>query len=174
MAQPGVPEAMRAAFESSAGELSLRLLTALDAGEAAGGDARGRMSAAVLVVPAEGEPWRRTVDLRVDYHDDPLAQLRRALDFHRAYAFLDLAADRGRAGDANGAMEAGGMALTLAPDHPQLLLWMGLGAASENIDAGLALVRRALELQPSLITVVERMSPTEFPAVDAVRAALRA
>ena len=172
MAEPGVPAAMHAAFEATEGELAVRLLAALDAGQAAGGDARGRMSAALLVVPAEGEPWQRTVDLRVDHHGDPLPELARALDFHRAYAYLDLAADRGRAGDANGAMEAGVQALTLAPDDPQLLLWMGVGAASSNFDAGMALVRRALELQPSLAAVVERLSPNQFPALEAVRAEL--
>ena len=40
-------------------------MAALDAAEAEGGDVRGRQSAAMIVVPAEGEPWRRTVDLRM-------------------------------------------------------------------------------------------------------------
>jgi uncharacterized Ntn-hydrolase superfamily protein len=172
MATEDVPDAMRAAFEASEGELSVRLLAALRAGEAAGGDVRGRMSAALLVVPAAGEAWRKTVDLRVDHSNDPLPELARALDYHRAYAALDLAAERGRAGDGEGAMQAGMLALSLAPDHPQLLLWMGLGVAGDNLDAGLAMVQRALELQPSLAPVVERLSPNQFPAVDEVRAAL--
>ena len=65
MAAEGVPETMAAAFEAAKGELAVRLLASLQAGEAAGGDARGRMSAALLVVPSEGEPWRRSIDLRV-------------------------------------------------------------------------------------------------------------
>ena len=46
---------------------------------------RGRQSAAMVVVPAEGEPWRRTVDLRVEDHAAPLDELRRLLTLQRAY-----------------------------------------------------------------------------------------
>jgi uncharacterized Ntn-hydrolase superfamily protein len=174
MAAPGVPEAMAAAFAAAEGELSVRLLSGLEGGQAAGGDARGRMSAALLVVPAAGARWQVTVDLRVDHHDDPLPELRRALNFHRAFALLDLAADRGRAGDQGGAMRAGMEALTLAPDNPQLLLWMGLGAADGNLELGVRLVRRAVELQPSLGGFLERMPAALAPAVAAVRANLTA
>ena len=129
MASEGVPEAMAIAFTAAGGELALRLLAALEAGEAAGGDARGRMSAALLVVPAEGEHWRRSVDLRVDYDEDPLAELARALRFHRAYELLDLADERADAGDVEGAMRAGTEAIVLSGDDPLALLWVGLGAA---------------------------------------------
>ena len=169
MAAEGIPAAMRAAFESAEGELSVRLLAALRAGEAAGGDARGRMSAALLVVPAHGEPWQASADLRVDHHDDPLRELGRALDFHRAYALLDVAADRGRMGDAEGATEAGMQALALAPDHPQLLLWMGIGVADGNLELGTALVQRALELQPSLGAFLDRVPASMMAAAPAVR-----
>ena len=169
MAAVGVPEAMCAAFTAAEGDLSVRLLAALDAGQAAGGDARGRMSAALLVVPAAGEPWEASVDLRVDHHDDPLPELRRALDFHRAFALLGAAAEHARAGDEEGAMRAGMEALTLAPDSPQLLLWMGLGAADGNLEVGVSLVRRALELQPSLGLFLDRIPPTVMPGASAVR-----
>ncbi len=59
------------------GSLTERLLAALDAAERAGGDVRGRQSAAILVVPAAGEPWARVVSLRVEDHPDPLRELRR-------------------------------------------------------------------------------------------------
>jgi uncharacterized Ntn-hydrolase superfamily protein len=169
MASEQVPGAMRDAFDAAEGELSVRLVSALEAGEAAGGDARGRMSAALLVVPAQGESWRRTVDLRVDHHDDPLPELRRALEFHRAYALLDVAAERGREGDFDGATKAGMEALALAPDHPQLLLWMGVGVAQSNLDLGVTLVERALELQPSLGDFLDRLPEGWTPAAPAVR-----
>jgi len=172
MAAPGVPEAMGAAFADAEGDLSVRLLSALESGQATGGDARGRMSAALLVVPATGEPWESSVDLRVDHHDDPLPELRRALAFHSAFALLDLAAERGRAGDQDGAMHAGMQALNLAPDDPQLLLWMGLGAADGNLEVGLSLVRRGLELQPSLRRFLDRIPATTMPGAPAIRAAL--
>lgn len=164
---------MRAAFEAAEGELSTRLVTSLRAGEAAGGDARGRMSAALVVVPAAGEPWRKSVDLRVDHHDDPLPEPGRALDFHRAYALLDLASERGRSGDFDGASRAGMEALALAPDHAQLLLWMGLGVAQGNLELGVTLVQRALELQPSLGDFLDRIPGAMLPAVPAVRDRLK-
>jgi uncharacterized Ntn-hydrolase superfamily protein len=78
-ASPDVWPTMARAFQTSTTPFARRLLAALDAGQAAGGDARGMMSAALLVV--EGEPrgaWGgRLVDLRVDRSDDPLVELRR-------------------------------------------------------------------------------------------------
>ena len=77
--------AMGAAFESASGSLAQRLLAALDAAEAAGGDWRGRGGAGIIVVAAEGEPWERIVDLRVEDGDDSLVQLRRLLDLAEGY-----------------------------------------------------------------------------------------
>ena len=80
--------AMAHAFESSTGELPDRLVTALEAGQAAGGDKRGRESAALLVVRkgagygGKGDRW---VDLRVDDHPDPVVELRRLLGVHHLY-----------------------------------------------------------------------------------------
>ena len=83
MASPEVWPAMAHAFEAAAGPLARRLLAALHAAEARGGDARGRQSCALLVAPAHGEAWQRTVDLRVDDHPEPLAELDRLLDLCR-------------------------------------------------------------------------------------------
>ena len=174
MASEGVPAAMAEAFEAAEGELAGRLLAALQAGEAAGGDARGRMSAALLVVPPDGEPWRRSADLHVDYNEDPLAELSRALRFHRAYTLLDLAEERAEAGDAEGARSAGMEAVGLSGEDPQVLLWVGLGAADGDLEAGLGLVRRALELQPSLAEFLARLGDEIAPSAAAVRERLGA
>jgi uncharacterized Ntn-hydrolase superfamily protein len=76
---------MAEVFEGSEGPLADRLLAALDAAEAAGGDWRGRQAGGILVVGAEGKPWEREVDLRVDDHPDPLGELRRLLRLRHAY-----------------------------------------------------------------------------------------
>ena len=78
MRDEGVPEAMAEAFTVAQGDLAHRLLAALDAGEAAGGDIRGRQSAALIVV---GEGTR--LDRRVDDHSEPLRELRRLVDLDR-------------------------------------------------------------------------------------------
>jgi uncharacterized Ntn-hydrolase superfamily protein len=78
-------QAMAEAFERSEGPLEERLLDALDAAEAAGGDWRGRQAAGILVVAGEGQPWEREVNLRVDDHPEPLVELRRLVRLRRAY-----------------------------------------------------------------------------------------
>lgn len=80
VASPRVWESMGETFESTEGELALRLMAALDAAEAAGGDWRGRGGAGIVVVPASGEPWERVVDLRVEDGDGSLVELRRLLE----------------------------------------------------------------------------------------------
>ena len=85
---PRVWESMVDAFGAAEGSLQGRLLDALDAAEAAGGDWRGRQAAGILVVPAEGQPWDTVCDVRVDDHADPLGELRRLLDLHEGYTAL--------------------------------------------------------------------------------------
>ena len=85
---PQVWESMVDAFVEAEGSLQRRLLGALDAAEAAGGDWRGRQAAGILVVPAEGQPWDTVCDVRVDDHEDPLGELRRLLDLHEGYTAL--------------------------------------------------------------------------------------
>jgi uncharacterized Ntn-hydrolase superfamily protein len=81
-------KAMAAAFQSSRGLLSDRLVNALAHGETAGGDRRGRQASAVYVVKAHGGYGGMNdvlVDLRVDDHPDPVAELRRLLDLQHLY-----------------------------------------------------------------------------------------
>jgi uncharacterized Ntn-hydrolase superfamily protein len=80
LAGEAVVEDMAKAFEESAGPLAWRLLAALEAGEKAGGDKRGKQSAAIQVVRDKGigtDPLRRHVDFRVDDHANPIEELAR-------------------------------------------------------------------------------------------------
>lgn len=97
VSSPDVWTSMLAAFESGSGWLPRRLLDALDAAEAAGGDIRGRRSAAIRVVRGErsGRPWHdHVVDLRVDDHPEPLQELRRLVEhtwrYHRTVVAFEL------------------------------------------------------------------------------------
>lgn len=85
---PRVWEAMIETFQAAQGSLQRRLLAALDAAEAAGGDWRGRQAAGIRVVPAEGQPWETVCDLRVDDHPEPLAELGRLLRLHEGYSAM--------------------------------------------------------------------------------------
>jgi uncharacterized Ntn-hydrolase superfamily protein len=90
MGSAAVWPAMGAAFSEAAGDLAERMLVALEAAEAAGGDVRGRQSAALVVVePGRPAPLDRIFDLRVEDHPDPVTELRRLVTIRRAYRRLN-------------------------------------------------------------------------------------
>ena len=92
MANDNVWPAMAEAFEETKGDLAERMLAALDAAQAVGGDIRGRQSAALIVVKAKssGKPWEdRVFDLRVDDSPEPLKELRRLVTLQRAYNHMN-------------------------------------------------------------------------------------
>jgi uncharacterized Ntn-hydrolase superfamily protein len=173
MASKEVWPVMAEAFEAATGTLARRLLAGLDAAEAAGGDVRGRQSAALLVVPPQGEPWRRTVDLRVEDHHDPLGELRRLLDLADAYSLADEADNLMAEGRHDEAAERGRQALQLAPASDELIFWGGLGMVQAgDLDGGLELVRSAIAMHPGWRDLLARLDPEIAPAAPTVRDAL--
>ena len=174
MAGDTVPEAMSAAFAATAGSLADRMLAALDAAEAEGGDVRGRQSAAMLVVPKDGETWRRRVDVRVEDSADPLAELRRLLGLHRGYELAGEGDDLLALGHTTEAGERYRAAQLLAPESDELLFWAGLAMAQAGeFDRGVAAVRRAVAVQPNWLVLLDRLSPEMAPAAADVLRALR-
>jgi uncharacterized Ntn-hydrolase superfamily protein len=175
MGRATVPDAMAAAFGQAEGDLAERLMVALEGAEAEGGDVRGRQSAALLVVPAQGERWESRIDLRVEDHADPVAELRRLLGLKRAYELAGEADElmgEGRAAEAAGRYVR---ASELAPESDELLFWAGLAIAQTgDLAAGADAVRRAASVHPGWLTLLERLSPEFAPAGAAVRDALRA
>jgi uncharacterized Ntn-hydrolase superfamily protein len=173
MVSATVPEAMAAAYEAARGTLDERLLVALDAAEAEGGDVRGRQSAALLVVAPEGEPWRRLFDLRVDDHPDPLAELRRLHQLQRAYDLSERAEELVAEGRHEEAAPLFEQAAEVAPESDELLFWSGLAAAQGgDMTVALARVRAAAALNPSWYELLTRLEPDVAPAAPAVREAL--
>jgi uncharacterized Ntn-hydrolase superfamily protein len=170
MARETVPQAMSDAFVSATGPLSERMFAALEAAEAEGGDVRGRQSAAIVVVGPEGEPWRRTVDLRVEDHRDPLKELRRLLTLQRAYDLAGAADELLAAGRVEEAGERYREASRIAPESDELLFWSGLALAQAgDLDAGVQAVRQAAERQPNWLVLLDRLSEDFAPAGAQVR-----
>jgi len=128
MRRASVWPAMANAFRAAQGELALRLLAALDAAEAEGGDIRGRQSAAILVVGPEpsDEPWNaRAYELRVEDHPEPLVELRRLVEMRRLYAALN------RPGlDWVAARKVLATASALAPENGEPRFWTAIAAAN--------------------------------------------
>jgi uncharacterized Ntn-hydrolase superfamily protein len=173
MASDAVWPEMAAAFTRSTGPLARRLLAALRAAEASGGDARGKQSSAMVVVPPSGEPWERTVDLRVEDHPQPLDELERLLVLHDAYTLATRGDDLTGEGHHVAAGEAYRAAAELAPDNHELLFWAGLAEFDHgDPDLGLAQVRRAIAMQPGWRGLLSRLEPEIAPAAARVLVAL--
>jgi uncharacterized Ntn-hydrolase superfamily protein len=174
MASSDVWPAMLEAFSSASGSLTVRLLAALDAGEAAGGDIRGRQSAAILVVPAAGNGWESVVSLRVEDHPEPLHELRRLITLHDAYVLAGQADWLVNEERFDEAAELYQQASALAPDNHELRFWSGLGAAQVgDLESGVAQVRDAIAQQPGWAELLPRLGPDVAPAAAEVHARLR-
>jgi uncharacterized Ntn-hydrolase superfamily protein len=129
MDAPSVWPAMAAAYEAAQGDFASRLLAALEAAEREGGDIRGRQSAALLIVRGEptGRPWEdRLVDLRVEDHPEPLAELRRLLDLQRAYDEMNRGDEAAARADWDTAGRHYTAASRLAPQIAELPFWQAV------------------------------------------------
>jgi len=127
--------AMASSFRSSKGKLGYRLMAALEAAEAAGGDLRGRPSAAMLVVRTErpSVPWLGVlVDLRVDDHRRPLVELRRLLDINEAYLHANAGDDLVALGKMKKALTEYALAAKAAPQIEELGFWEAVALAEQG------------------------------------------
>jgi uncharacterized Ntn-hydrolase superfamily protein len=139
--------AMATAYEAALGEglpFSERLLRALEAAEAEGGDVRGRQSAAITIVEStlQPNPWKgRVLDARVDDHPDPVPELRRLVGLYESYALFDEEGDAARAGRSEADRYAEARRRT--PEAMELVFWMGIEHAKRGeLDAA----RRELQI----------------------------
>lgn len=164
MERPTVWPAMARAYEAAVGDLAERLLAALEAAQAEGGDIRGRQSAAILIVRAEstGRPWLdRRFDLRVEDHPEPVAELRRLVRLQRAYLNLNEGDEWVTKGEVDEAMEAYSRAMELVPDEAtngEAPFWVGITlAASGRVEESLPYLRRAYAQDPKWAELVPRL-----------------
>ena len=133
---------MEAAFTGATGPLAHRLLATLDAGQAEGGDARGCMSATLVVVDGttpEVPGGGIVVDVRVDESDDPLGDLARLVETAEAFALFDHAVEHLTGGDATAGLATVDAALARRPDDRNMrFLRSGALVGTGSTDAGLA------------------------------------
>jgi uncharacterized Ntn-hydrolase superfamily protein len=154
--------AMAQAFEKTKGDLADRMLAALDAAQAAGGDIRGRQSAAIIVVTGKptGQAWKdRTFDLRVDDSPEPLQELRRLVTLQRAYNHMnagDLAVEKK---DNEGALREYGAAEKLVPDNAEMIYWHAVALVNMGrVDESLPLFRKVFAMDPNWATLTPRLA----------------
>lgn len=170
LARAGTTDAMVSAFQAVQGDLADRLLAALEAAQAHGGDVRGQQSACLLVVPETANLDRQVLyDQRVEDSPTPIAELRRQVVLQRAYAHLDVIFEPGTVyGEslspevADRALESIARAAAAMPDEPEPLLWQAIVLARAGRPGAEEAQRRALELNPGLGTLLDRLRSGGF------------
>lgn len=129
LTERGIWNGMGEAFEGAKGEFVDRLLLSLEAAQAAGGDLRGRRSAAVIVVDAEssGDPGLDVLfDLRVEDHEEPLRELDRLVTLKKAFQLNSRGDHHLRNGDLRAALRDFSLAVSMAPAHEELVFWQAV------------------------------------------------
>jgi uncharacterized Ntn-hydrolase superfamily protein len=156
-----VVPAMAKAYESAEGDLAERLMAALEAAQAAGGDIRGKQSAAMLIVKSEstGRSWAdRVLELRIEDHPTPIAELRRLLQIHRAYEHMnagDLAVEHD---DLKLAMAEYGEAAELLPGNVEVQYWAAVTlATSGELEQALPIFRTVFAADPNWVELTRRL-----------------
>jgi uncharacterized Ntn-hydrolase superfamily protein len=163
MATADVWPAMADAYCGSTGPLAERMLDALDAGQAAGGDIRGQQSAAILVVEAgsSGRRWADTVmELRVEDHPAPIQELRRLVNLHRAYEHMNQGDDMLGAGEVEAALQEYGTAAQMAPEIEELRFWHAVALADlGRVEEALRILRAVFAVNQDWAALVQRLPP---------------
>ena len=156
-----VVPAMAGAYESAEGDLADRLMAALRAAQDVGGDIRGKQSAAMLIVKAEstGRSWAdRVLELRIEDHPTPIAELERLLEVHRAYEHMNAGDVAVEHEDLELAMAEYGQAAELLPDNVEVQYWAAVTlATSGKIDQALPIFRTVFSADANWIELTRRL-----------------
>jgi len=162
--------AMSGAFETTVGSLAERMLAALDAAQSAGGDIRGKQSAAILIVKAvsSGKPWAdRVMDLRVEDHPEPLKELRRIVTLQRAYDHMnsgDLAVEHN---DIDAALREYGAAEAMFPDNLEMKFWHAVALVNAGrTEQSLPLFNDVFSQDPNWAILVPRLPDSGTLSAD--------
>ena len=161
MATARVWPAMADAYRASKAPFPERLLASLEAGQAAGGDIRGKQSAAILIVQASssGQPSADTVvELRIEDHQEPIQELARLLTLHRAYEHMNRGDELLGSGDVEGALDAYGTAAEMAPQVEEMPFWHAVTLADlGRVEEALPIFRDVFATNPDWCTLVQNL-----------------
>lgn len=127
--------AMGEAFEKKRGALAEKMIAALEAAQAMGGDIRGKQSASLLIVKgkATGKPWLdRKIDLRVDDHQTPIAELKRLYQVQSAYNSMNLGFHFLAKDELDAAGDHFNQAQKLYPENQEIMFWYAVELANKG------------------------------------------
>jgi uncharacterized Ntn-hydrolase superfamily protein len=152
---------MAEGFETSPGDLANKLVAALESGEEAGGDARGRQSAALLVVRencGRGGYGDRYIDLRVENHPDPITELKCLLELHRVYRLIDESEEKLATGNLEDALSTVREAASLNPNIDDAQVDMGIICLKlDEREEAIKAFREALRLNPKMKSLIKQL-----------------
>ena len=171
MKSPKVWREMARAFQKSAGQpLPERLVAALAAGEGVGGDARGRHSAAVLVVGNETRPadWEgKLVELRIEDHPDPVPELARLLRFQRGYEWVNRGDELLTDKKYDQALKAYEKGMGLVPEVLELKYWVGISMLqTREKERGIMMVREVFAKDSNYLSITRGIVKTQSPPIS--------
>ena len=153
--------AMAKAFKNSNGPLAERMIKALEAAQAVGGDIRGKQSAAILVVKGKssGKLWEdRIIDLRVEDHKEPIKEIKRLLKVYRAYEYMnkgDLAIENN---DIPKALKLYSAAEKMFPDNLEMKFWHAVCLVNTgSVDESLHLFKTIFKKEQNWKILIKRL-----------------
>jgi uncharacterized Ntn-hydrolase superfamily protein len=171
MLKDTVWDAMAKAYENATGDLAERMLQALEAAQAEGGDLRGRQSAALLIVSGEptGIPWKdRLFDLQIADHPTPLKELRRLVKVARAYHHMDKGDEYLGLNKIDKAMAEYQAAAKLVPDNVEMRFWHAATLASiDKVEESLPIFAKVFKEEPIWREMIPRLVKAELLPAEA-------
>ncbi len=158
--------AMARAFDAATGDLTDKLMAALEAAEREGGDIRGKQSAAILIVKAKstGRSWAdKVIDLRVDDHAAPLDELKRLVRVHRAYVHMnngDLCAEKK---DWDCASREYSTAERILPEQVETVFWHAVTLVTGGrVEEAMPMFKKVFAREAKWAELVERLPHSEL------------
>ena len=163
--------AMAQTFENSSGPLAERMVAALEAAQAAGGDIRGKQSAALVVVKGEstGKVWEdRLIDLRVEDHPEPVPELKRLLHIFRAYEHMNRGDEALEKNDVPGALQAYSTAEAMLPDNLEMKFWHAVSLVNAGMTGdALPIFKTVFAQNHNWATLLQRLPPVDLLKANA-------
>ena len=165
-----VPGAMQKAFSETSGALAERMVAALEAGQAAGGDIRGQQSAAILIVKgtSTGKVWEdKLIDLRVEDNPHPIVELKRLLNVYRAYEHMNNGDAATEKSDWALALKEYGEAEKMFPDNLEMKFWHAVNLVNKGkIDDSLPLFKEIFTKEKNWQILLPRLTKIGLLTAD--------
>src|SRR6185436_10827563 len=157
--------AMSKTFKETKGPLAERMIASLEAGQAAGGDIRGKQSASILIVKgtSSGKIWEdREIDLRVEDHPEPIVELKRLLKLFRAYEHMNAGDLYTEKNDMTSAVKEYGAAEKMFPENVEMKFWHAVTLVNKNkTDDALPLFKEVFAKDANWATLIPRLRKSE-------------